>query len=44
MLDLKKAAIAFDEKELMSLEGIILDQDKIEAIPFLKQAVYKIIL
>ena len=44
MLELKKAAIAFDEKELMRLEGIILDQDEAEALPFLKQAVYNKIL
>lgn len=40
MLELKKTAIAFDEKELMRLEGIILDQDEIEALRFLKKAVY----
>jgi len=40
MLELKKTAIAFDEKELMRLEAIITDQDEAEALRFLKRAVY----
>lgn len=40
MLELKKTAIAFDEKELMRLEQIITDQDEVEALRFLKRAVY----
>ena len=40
MLELKKTAIAFDEQELMKLEEIITDQDKAEALRFLKRAVY----
>lgn len=40
MLELKKTAIAFDEKELMKLEEIITDQDEAEAIRFLKGSVY----
>jgi hypothetical protein len=40
MLELKKTAIAFDEKELMRLEAIITDQDEAEALGFLKRAVY----
>ncbi len=40
MLEIKKTAIAFDEKELMKLEQIITDQDQAEALKFLKRAVY----
>jgi hypothetical protein len=40
MLGLKKTAIAFDEKEMMKREKIILDGDKAEALTFLKGAVY----
>ena len=40
MLELKKTGIAFDEKELMKLEEIIIDQDEAEALEFLKRAVY----
>jgi predicted ribonuclease toxin of YeeF-YezG toxin-antitoxin module len=40
MLEIKKAGIAFDEKELMKLERIITDQDEAEALEFLKRAVY----
>jgi len=41
MLELKKTAIALDEKELMKLEQIITDKDEAEALRFLKRAVYK---
>ena len=44
MLELKKTAIALDEKELMKLEEIVIDGDEAEALPFLKQAVSKKIL
>lgn len=40
MLALKKTAISLDEKELMKLEGIIIDRDEAEALRFLKRAVY----
>lgn len=40
MLEIKKTAIAFDEKELMKLEEIIIDQDEAEALRFLRRAVY----
>ena len=40
MLDIRKTAIAFDEKELLDLERIIIDNDEKEAIQFLKKAVY----
>jgi len=38
MLEIKKTAIAFDEKELMKLEEIITDQDEAEALEFLERA------
>jgi len=40
MLEVKKTAIAFDEKDLMKLEEIITDPDEAEALKLLKQAVY----
>ena len=40
MLEIKKTAIALDEKELTKLEEIIIDQDEAEALRFLKRAVY----
>lgn len=40
MLEIKKTAIAFDEKDLIKLEEIITDQDEAEALKFLKHAVY----
>jgi hypothetical protein len=40
MLELKKTAIAFDEKELMKLERIIIDRDQTEALKILRRTVY----
>jgi hypothetical protein len=40
MLEIKKTGVAFDEKELIKLEEIIIDQDETEALKFLKRAVY----
>ena len=40
MLEIKKTAIAFDENELIKLEGIIIDEDEGEALKFLKRAIY----
>lgn len=40
MLEIKKTAISFDEKDLMKLEEIITDQDEAEALKFIKRAVY----
>ena len=40
MLEIKKTAIALDEKELIKLEEIIIDRDEAEALRFLKRAVY----
>jgi hypothetical protein len=40
MLEIKKTGVAFDEKELIWLEGIIIDDDEAAALKFLKRAVY----
>jgi len=40
MLEIRKTAIAFDEKDLLQLERIIIDCDEKEALMFLKKAVY----
>ncbi len=40
MLEIRKAAIAFDENELLQLERIVTDRDEKEALRFLKKSVY----
>ena len=40
MLEIRKAAIAFDENELLELERIVIDSDEKGALRFLKKAVY----
>ena len=40
MLEIRKTAIAFDEKDLMELERIMVDHDKGDAIRFLKKCAY----
>ncbi|MFW6147800.1 MAG: hypothetical protein ACOC6B_05335 [Thermodesulfobacteriota bacterium] len=40
MLELKKTAIALDEKELRKLEEIMIDREEAEALRFLKRAIY----
>ncbi len=40
MLEIRKAAIALDEQELLELERIITDCEEKEALNFLKKAVY----
>lgn len=40
MLEIRKTAIALDEKELLELERIITDGDEKEALRFLKKIVY----
>jgi len=41
MLEIRKAAIALDEKELLELEHIMIDRDEKEALIFLKKSVYE---
>jgi len=40
MLEIRKTAIALDEKELLELERIVTDRDEKEALIFLKKSVY----
>ncbi|TET18324.1 MAG: hypothetical protein E3J75_00235 [Dehalococcoidia bacterium] len=40
MLEIRKAAIAFDKDELLQLERIVTDDDKRGALIFLKKSVY----
>jgi len=44
MLEIRKSAVAFDEQEMMRLEGIILDNDAIAALVFLRNSVYNKII
>ena len=40
MLEIRKTAVALDEKELLELERIIVDSDEKGAMRFLKKSVY----
>ena len=40
MLEIRRTAIALDEKEFLELERIIIDDDDKEALRFLKKMVY----
>ena len=40
MLEIRRTAIALDEKELLELERIITDGDEKEALRFLRKIVY----
>ncbi len=44
MLEIRKTAVAFGEKDLMELERIMVDSDKDDAMRFLKKYVYDRIL
>lgn len=44
MLEIRKAAVSFEEREVMDLERIVTDSDRDEALRFLKKAVYDRIL
>lgn len=41
MLEVRKAAVSFDEGEILELERIITDCDEKEAMTFLKKSVYE---
>ncbi len=41
MLEIRKTAIALDEKEFIELERIVIDHDGKEALVFLKKSVYE---
>ncbi len=40
MLEIKKAVVSFDERDLMELEIIVTDNDTEEALKFLKKSIY----
>jgi len=40
MLEIRKTAVSFDERDLMDLERIITDADEKEAFLFLKKYIY----
>jgi len=40
MLEIRKTALSFDEKDLMELERIVTDDDEKEALRFIKKSVY----
>lgn len=44
MLEIRKTAISFDERDLMELERIVTDSDEEEALRFIKKSVYDPIL
>lgn len=44
MLEIRKAAVSFDERDLMELERIVTDADEKEALMFLKKSIYNRIL
>jgi hypothetical protein len=44
MLEIRQAAVAFDKKDLMELERIIIDDDGNQALQFLKKSIYDRIL
>jgi hypothetical protein len=44
MLEIRKTAVSFDERDLMELERIVTDADEKEALVFLKKSVYNRIL
>lgn len=40
MLEIRKTAVSFDERDLMELERIVTDSDEKEALRFIKKSVY----
>ena len=40
MLEIRKAAVSLDERDVMELERIVTDADEKEALKFLKKSVY----
>ena len=44
MLEIKKAAVSFDEQDIMELERIVMDDDEKEALRFVKKSIYERIL
>ena len=40
MLEIRKTAVSFDERDLMDLERIVMDADEKEALRFIKKSIY----
>ena len=40
MLEIRKTAVSFDERDVMELERIITDGDEKEALRFIKKSIY----
>ena len=40
MLEIRKTAVSFDERDLLELERIMVDNDQTEGMKFLKKCVY----
>jgi hypothetical protein len=44
MLEIRKAAVSLDERDLMELERIVTDSDEKDALKFIKKSIYDRIL
>jgi hypothetical protein len=44
MLEIRKTAVSFDEKDMMELEKIVTDGDEKKALRFVKKSVYERLL
>ena len=44
MLEIRKTAISFDERDMLEIERIVTDGDEKEALKFIKNSVYNRIL
>lgn len=40
MLEIRRTAISFDERDLIEVERIIIDNDEKEALRFIKKSIY----
>jgi len=40
MLEIRKTAVSFDERDLMEMERIVTDNDEKEALKFIKKSIY----
>ena len=44
MIEIRRTAVSFDERDLMELEGIVTDSDEKGALKFVKKSIYDRIL
>ena len=40
MLEIRKTAVSFDERDMIELERIVTDRDEKEALRFIKKSIY----